>query len=432
MANIWKRKDRDTWVVDFREATGQRVRLTARSREEAEEKLAEKIKESRKPVSLVENRDITLMAYAQGWLETAKLELALRTSRSYKQLLDVHVLPVLGHLRVRDLHQRDVKKLLTEKRQSGLGKNTVRLIKAALSTVLSEATEDELIQVNPALAPGKKKKRRPGQAPLPDVNPMSHAQLAAFKHGLDEMQGEGRVDRCIAMLLALMAGTGLRPSEALALRPGDLNLRERSVRVERAMDLDGRVKPTKTEETRSVDLSDTLIRRLSDYVTWLEAEAIAGGQSEASWLFPGDQGRPLSERYVRRVFERALRKAELPHFRVYDLRHTYASILLSEGVPLLYVSIQLGHSKPTTTLRYYAKWIPSGDRRYVDVLDREVAKRAGEKSWHQNLAPKAVEETEGSQVVENVGGPCRDRTCGPLIKSQFARLRWPPMVPPTA
>ena len=100
MANIWKRKDRDTWVVDFREATGQRVCLTVRSREEAEEKLAEKIKESRKPLSLVEDRNITLATYAQRWLETAKLELALRTSRSYKQLLDVHVLPVLGHLRV--------------------------------------------------------------------------------------------------------------------------------------------------------------------------------------------------------------------------------------------------------------------------------------------------------------------------------------------
>ncbi len=73
MATIWKRKDRDTWVVDFREATGQRVRLTARSREEAEEKLAEKIKESRKPLSLVEDRNITLATSAPRWLETARL-----------------------------------------------------------------------------------------------------------------------------------------------------------------------------------------------------------------------------------------------------------------------------------------------------------------------------------------------------------------------
>ena len=52
-------------------------------------------------------------------------------------------------------------------------------------------------------------------------------------------------------------------------------------------------------------------------------------------------------------------------------------------VPLLYVSQQLGHTNPTTTLRYYARWIPTGDQRYVDLLDM-----AAEKSWHQTLAPE--------------------------------------------
>jgi integrase len=47
--------------------------------------------------------------------------------------------------------------------------------------------------------------------------------------------------------------------------------------------------------------------------------------------------------------------AKLPAFTPYDLRHSYASILLSHNVPLLYVSKQLGHAKPTTTLDHYAK-----------------------------------------------------------------------------
>jgi integrase len=46
----------------------------------------------------------------------------------------------------------------------------------------------------------------------------------------------------------------------------------------------------------------------------------------------------------------------------YDLRHTFASLLLSCNVPLLYVSKQLGHAKPTTTLDHYAKWLPSGEQ----------------------------------------------------------------------
>ena len=124
---------------------------------------------------------------------------------------------------------------------------------------------------------------------------------------------------------------------------------------------------------------------------------------------------------LRKVFSRILRKAELPHFKPYDLRHTYASLLLSEGVPLVYVSRQLGHAKPTTTLKHYAKWMPSGDRRYVDVLDRGF-----EQSWHQNLAPKpktdGKEPNPDSEAVDEankkIGGPCRGRTYGPLIKSR--------------
>jgi hypothetical protein len=70
----------------------------------------------------------------------------------------------------------------------------------------------------------------------------------------------------------------------------------------------------------------------------LDSEAIARGKEQAEWLFVDDKGSVLNERYLRKVFARILRKAELPHFNPYDLRHTYASLLLSEGVPLVYVS----------------------------------------------------------------------------------------------
>lgn len=61
----------------------------------------------------------------------------------------------------------------------------------------------------------------------------------------------------------------------------------------------------------------------------------------------------------------SVRRAGLPHFRLYDLRHTYASLLLAAGAPITYVSTQLGHANPTTTLRYYAKWIPTKGQRWV-------------------------------------------------------------------
>jgi integrase len=101
--------------------------------------------------------------------------------------------------------------------------------------------------------------------------------------------------------------------------------------------------------TRWVDLSDGIIDQLKTYLTALRAEDIARGK-ESEWLFPSRTGTLLDERHVVRAFHRVLEAAGLPRFRVYDLRHTFASLLLSSNLPLLYVSQQLGHSKPTITV----------------------------------------------------------------------------------
>ena len=421
MPKVWKRKDRDVWIVDFRDVTGKRIREVGGStRAEAENKLAEKIKESREFSGNLTDRDILLKDYAARWLASVKEHLAQRTIRSYTQLFELHIAPVLGGVKVRDLRRRDVKRLLAEKRQT-LGRNSIRLIKAALSTVLSQAVEEEITTVNPALGLFRES-RTSGSSRQADVNPMSHDQLNRFKQTVDRLVGQCLIPPGLGMGFLVMAGTGLRPSELMALRPTDLDIPGRTVRIERSLDLDGQIKPTKTEETRMVDLSGRLTSKLSDYLMWLDSEAVARGKEQADWLFIDDKGSVLNERYLRKAFARMLRKAELPHFKPYDLRHTYASLLLSEGVPLVYVSQQLGHAKPTTTLKHYAKWMPSGNRRYVDVLDRE-----SEKVWHQKLAP--MTEMKGdlvgreSEVLEKIneenGGPCRGRTYGPLIKSQL-------------
>jgi hypothetical protein len=114
------------------------------------------------------------------------------------------------------------------------------------------------------------------------------------------------------------------------------------------------------------------------------------------------------------LFKQVLQAALLPAFVPYDLRHTFASLLLSNNVPLLYVSKQLGHAKPTTTLDHYAKWLPSGEQRFVNVLDTP-AEKVGTTTWHQ----VDIIEGDDAEVIEEFGGPCRGRTYGPLIKSQL-------------
>ena len=82
---------------------------------------------------------------------------------------------------------------------------------------------------------------------------------------------------------------------------------------------------------------------------------------------------------IRRTFKRA----KIQAFRLYDLRHTFASLLLAAGAPITYVS---SGTRIRTTLRFYAKWIPSKGRRWVDVLDGADLHHElnfGTKIWNQ-------------------------------------------------
>ena len=90
---------------------------------------------------------------------------------------------------------------------------------------------------------------------------------------------------------------------------------------------------------------------------------------------------------------------------------------MAAGAPITYVSAQLGHANPSTTLRHYAKWIPSQGRRWVEVLDRadwSAGLEIGTRIWNQTGSNRKIV----AQAIENLGEPCGTRTHDPLIKSQ--------------
>src|SRR5262245_53099406 len=109
------------------------------------------------------------------------------------------------------------------------------------------------------------------------------------------------------------------------------------------------------------------------------------------------------------------RKAKLPAFRLYDLRHTFAGPLLAAGAPITYVSAQLDIATPTTTLRFDAKWIPSKGRRWEEVLDgAELRSEAnfGTRIWNGSGPATPVV----AQALEKLGEPSGTRTRDPRIK----------------
>jgi len=429
MAKIWKRKDRDTWIVDYRDRNGKRVRLTAPTRQDAEDLLADKNKEKRDGTVLAEkDRDITVEAYSERWLTAMQLEIEPKTRRGYIQSFESHIIPLMGHLKIRELRVGHIKALLREKQSVGFGKNkdqryaqnSLRLIKAALSSMLTDAVEEDgIISINPALQLSQRKKRnRLGAGAGPEANPLDWAQAAAFFSTAQQLEDEGRLPYRLRVMWTMSYLTGIRPEEAYGLKIGDIDFSHHVLKVQRAISL-GKVKVTKTTKDREVDLADDLLPLLENFILFVKAEAVAQNWPEPYWLFPNAQGAPVQEsdeRRNRKLFARVLSEAALPdRFTPYDLRHTFASLLLSAGAPLLYVSEQMGHANPTTTLKHYSKWMPKGKQRFVNGLAGVLGKTVGTKGWHQ----VDIIQREDSQPVEKYGGASGDRCPGPLIAYQL-------------
>ena len=417
MAKVWHRHraSGDDWIVDVRDRAGVRRRFTASTREKADLLLAQKTAEYQEPEKLLGDPEMTLDTYADQWLQGITTEGAIkpRTIVSYRQLFLCHIAPTLGAIKLRDLQRRDVKALLNAKREQALSKNTVRLIRATLSVMLAEAMDDGYVDSNPATLPARKRgKKKAVQAMV--LRPLEEDELARLLNTAREKDPE------YFPLFLLLARTGLRPGEAFALEWADLDFPKRKLSVERALSA-GIVGTTKTGTAREVDMSHELADALAALYRVREAQTLKHQWGDVpDLIFVNAQRGFLDESRVRKRFARVLKAAGVGGHRLYDLRHTFASTLLKNGVPITYVAAMLGHADSTTTLRWYARWLPKSGKSYVNSLD------TGGLTWHQvgtklqngaDDAPVLAENTANSQ--ENLGGPLETRTPDPLIKSQL-------------
>jgi integrase len=187
----------------------------------------------------------------------------------------------------------------------------------------------------------------------------SAGQLRAFLEHVSE-------DRLYALWL-LYATTGLRRGEALGLRWEDVDLDAGTVLVRRNLTLvNGRtvVQETKTKHgRRKVALDPATVAALRRHrVRQLEDQLVAAGAWEGGDLvFCWEDGRELHPARVSRWFTEHAAAAGLPAIRLHDVRHAFATVALSNGVPITVVSRRLGHATVSITLDVYSHVLPTDD-----------------------------------------------------------------------
>ncbi len=295
-----------------------------------------------------------LGAFLDRWLATAaKPKLKARTYRDYETLLNRYVRPSLKGRPLVKVTPLDVQAVYREILEKGLSARTVRYTHAVLRSALQQAVKWRLLAFNPADAVELPRQARK------EIKVLSAEQTREFLRAASE-------DR-VGALFALAVTTGLRPSEYLALKWTDLDMKAGTIAVTRSLEwLRGGgwqfAETKRSRSRRTVKLQTHVLQALEKHKA---AQDLTRTEANERWtdnglMFTTRTGGPLDERNVaQQDFRRVLSAARLPiDFRLYDLRHTAATLALSAGVPPKVVSEMLGHASAAFTLDVYSHVLP--------------------------------------------------------------------------
>lgn len=323
---------------------------------------------------LLPNEHTTVGQFLDQWLtEVVKPNRRYATWQGYDVNVQRHIRPVIGHVRLARLTVMDVQRLVNACRDKRLAPRTVQYTHATLRAALGVALRWGLVTRNVATL------IEPVSVPARHVQPFNPEEARAV---LDATSGH-RLGAFFAVAMAI----GLRPSEALGLCWEDVDFEGRMVRVHRVLEKrPGGVmtleQPKSRTSRRTIPLPAVCVEALQRHRRRQWEERLAAGPARVGshlgdLVFTTRLGEPEDRSYVSRLFGELLSEAGLSHRRLYDCRHTAASLLLAQGVAPRVVMEVLGHSSFALTMDTYTHVLPVLMRDAANAMDRTLGRDAG-------------------------------------------------------
>ncbi|WP_381562897.1 tyrosine recombinase XerC [Streptomyces eurythermus] len=369
-------------VVDAgRDENGKRIQITITKGTKTEVKNErDRIMHQRAAGALIAPSKITLEEWIDQWLEYKQRDVEETTIRTYRMAL-VHVTDRLGHVRLQELTEDQVKDCIDDivangRRKGGeagtrLAVSTADGILTRLKEALGRAVVRKLIATSPAqyvrvsLADKKTDKRE-----RPKARPWTVPEVQRFIGGIER-------DRLYApLLLSLM---GLRPAEVVGLRWSDIDLKLATLEMTNTRTMIGNVKVLEKDAKtaageRVLPLPSKALDALKRFKALQAREKLAAGEgyTDSPYVVVDQLGIPRNTRHLREHAYRLMRELEMRRVRLYDARHSCLTYLANAGVPDHILAAWAGHTNANFTKRKYVR---------PDVEDLRVAATAWD-SFH--------------------------------------------------
>ncbi len=364
--NIRKRKDgrwEGRYTAGHDPDTGKQIfkNVLGKTQAEVKEKLKKALVECGK-IDFTKTGQYTVGTWMDTWYENvAKIKVRASSHQTYKGYIDNHIKPYIGNTPLEKLTTMDLQKLYrklltkgrvdrieSKKQPKGLSAKTVRNINQVISSAMDLAVTQKIILENPTKA-----------CELPKVD---HKEMQTIPlEQLDAFLKEARETGVYAMYYIELA-TGLRRGELLGLKWQDIEWKNGIIRVRRQIArVDGQIveAPLKTKNSyRAVTISQQAIEVLKQQKE----------KTNDQYVFPSPNGGPISPDSVNNMLKRVLERAGIPKIRFHDLRHTFATIALQNGVDIKTVSSMLGHFSAGFTLDTYAHVTTAAQKEAAETM----------------------------------------------------------------